>query len=241
MPISTASDICTSALKEINVVAAGETPSSDESADALDALNVLLDEWRAQRLAIPYPQTRTTWTIVSGTASYTVGSGGDVNRARPDYINHVYYQDTAPTPDQEYPMDPLSDDAYAIWPQKALTSTLPSYWYYSPTYPTGTLYLLPIPTSSTLQGVMYAPTGLTDFAALTDSLSLPSGYKRALIKNLALDLALSYGREVGDLGTEARDTLQTVKALNLRMMDMRTEAAALGYSDLYGWSIRLGP
>lgn len=43
--MTTASDIVTRALRLINVVAVGETPSDNHSADALDRLNDMLHGW----------------------------------------------------------------------------------------------------------------------------------------------------------------------------------------------------
>lgn len=242
MAITTASDICASALQEINVLAAGETMSAEDGQAALDALNLLLDQYSAMKLAIPYPQTRTTFTITSGTQTYLVGAGQVINRARPVYVNHIYYQDTSITPTQEYTMDPLTDDSFSLLPQKTLAATVPTYWYYNPTFPDGTVTLWPVPTKTTLQGVMYAPTGLTEFTALTDSLSLPPGWKRALVKNLAADLAGSYGREVDQgLATDAAESLQAVKVSNFRQLDMRLDAGSMGGDILYGWNIKVGP
>jgi hypothetical protein len=241
MPTTTASDIVQAALKEINVLAAGETMSAEDGSDGLAALNLLVDEWSAQRLQI-YQLTRTTWTIVSGNSVYTVGTGGTVDRARPVYIQEVRFQDTAPTPDLEYPLYELTDLDFANIPQKALTNTLPTSWHYNPTFPLGTLTFWPVPTSATLQGVMYAPTAVTEFAALTDALSLPPGYKRMMIKGLAMDLAGSYGREVSQsLREDALESLADVKRANARMADLSFDTAALTQGTPYWWNIKVGP
>lgn len=242
MAISTAGAIVESALKEIGVLAAGETMSAEDGQDGLDAFNLLIDQDAAQRLYI-YTVSRTTWTISSGTATYLVAAAAAINRARPVYVEHVNYIDTSTNPDQEYPMVMLTDDAYAAIPQKDLTSTLPEYWYYNPTFPSGTLTLWPVPTSSTLQGVMYAPTSVAEFAALTTSLSLPPGYRRMYVKRLAADLATSYGRAdlEPSLQAEADEALSVVKAANLRMADLRVETAALGNNTGPGWNIHYGP
>lgn len=215
--------------------------SAEDGADALDSMNMLLDQYAAQRLQI-YSVTRTETAITSNVGTYTVGSGADINIARPVYIEHVNYQDTSLTPETEYQLDYLTDDAYARLPQKDLTSTVPSNWYYNPTFPDGTLILWPTPTSSTLESVVYAATAVAEFAALTDSLSLPPGYRRMLIKNLALDLAPGYGREISQaLAIDAAESLQAVKAANLRMSDLSIDAGALGSARRYYWDIRTGP
>ena len=60
-------DIGTAALRDLGVLATGETASSEDSDAMLAALNRLVDQWAAERMAI-YSQTRTTWAIVSALA-----------------------------------------------------------------------------------------------------------------------------------------------------------------------------
>ena len=192
--MATVRDVVTGALQEIGVVAAGEAPSDADASIGLRALNDLMDQWAADRLLI-YTLTRSTWTIVASTRDYTIGSGGDVSIARPIYIDHVNFVDSTPDPDIEYQLSHLTEDAWSRVPQKALTSTLPTAWYYDAAYPLGTLSFRPTPTSSTLTGIIYAPTAVAEFSALATSVALPPGYRRMLLKNLALNLAPSFERE----------------------------------------------
>lgn len=239
-------DIVTDSLTELGYLAAPEVPSASDGALALRRLNSLIDQWKAERLMI-YQVTRTTWTIVASTASYSVGSGGDVNISRPvsaTQIRHVHYQDTSPDPDQEYRMAPLSEDQYAMVPQKALTATLPSQWYYSPTYPLGTLYLLPIPTSSTLQGVIYHHSPVPVFSALSDTVTLPPVYERMIVKNLALELAPSFKKQPNPaLVAQAAESLAVLKRENFRLEDLEIDVAALmpDAGKRLRYSIRVGP
>lgn len=241
MAITTYSDICQSALKEINVLAAGETMTAEDADGARDNLNLLIDQWAAQRLQI-YSVTRTTFTITSGVNTYLVAPAAVVNIARPVYVEHVNYIDTSLSIPLERQMFALTDDAYAALPLKTLTAVLPTSYYYNPTFPSGTLILWPTPTSATLQGAMYAATAIAQAGALTDSLSMPPGYKRMMVKNLAVDLAYSYGREVSEsLKDAAEESLRAVKVANIRLMDMRIDSSALGQANRYWWDIRVGP
>jgi hypothetical protein len=225
-------DIVTAALRELGVLAAGEVATADEANSGLEELNRLVDQWAGERLLI-YRVTRTTWTI-SATQNYTVGAGGTVNVVRPVYLDHVNLIDTSTDPDQETPLTPLTDDAWAAITQKAATSTQPSNWYYNPTFPLGTLSLWPVPTSATLQGALYAPQHVSEFTSLDEVISLPPGYRRMLIKNLARDLAPSYDRPVHpELKEEAIESKATVKRNNLRLMDLSFDAAVLGNSTAF--------
>jgi len=240
--VATVRDVITSSLVELGVFAAGETIAAADADLGLIALNRLMDSWAAERLQI-FQVVRTTWTITSGTQTYAVGTGAVVNVARPVYIDHINFQDTTPSPDQEYQLEPLTEDAWASIGQKSITSTFPTNWYYTPTYTTGTIYLWPIPTSTTLQGVLYAPQAVAQFASLNTAVSLPPGYERMIVKNLAVEFAPSYERQVDQqLFRQALEAKETVKRVNRRLMDMSIDAGALGFgqSRRFWYDINIG-
>lgn len=218
--MATVLDLGKESLSEIGVLAAGEAPSGPDGALILSKLNSLVDQWASERLMI-HTVTRTTWTLVADQASYTVGSGGGVNIAWPSYIEGFGYIDTDTDPDQEYPLGPpLTDDMWERVTQKALSSTRPVKVYYNPTFPLGTLNLWPVPSLSTLQGVIYHPTAVTEFAGLSTAVSLPPGYRRMIVKNLALDLAPSFGVQPSrELEIAAGHSVNVVKRKNTPVLD----------------------
>lgn len=241
--MATALDLITAALVDLNVTAAGEVVPAADALLALTALNRLIDQWAAERLEI-YSIARTTWTIVSGTAAYTVGTGGTVNIARPVFVDHVNFIDTSPSPDMEYQLTPLTDDAYSKLPQRDLTSSFPSSYYYNPTYPLGALTFWPVPTSSTLLGAIYAPTAVTQIASLATTVALPPGYSRMIVKNLAVELAPSYARQVDQtLVDQASKAVAIVKRANKRLADLGFDLGALvqGQGGMYAYNIYSGP
>lgn len=241
--MATANDLIEASLRDLNVLAAGEDADAVDSVDGLEALNRLLNQYKTENLRM-FTVTRTTWTIVASQASYTVGSGGDVNVTRPVMIEHVRYIDTTASPDLELRLNPLTEDAYAKIRQKARTATLPTSYYYNPTYSSGlaTLYLFPIPTSSDLEGALYARAEIGEFSAVTDTVSLPPGYERMIVKELALELAPSYNRQPSPLLLkQAADARNAVERANVRMTDLDVDSGALvqsregvGYSILKG-------
>lgn len=236
--MSTVSEACTQALQRIGVLAANETASSTDLSTAFDVLNELQDAWAVERLLIPYTK-RTTWTIAASTTSYTVGTGATVNVARPTFIDHVTYLDSSLTTPVEIELAPLTPDAYAGYGQKTLTSVYPVYAYYQPTYSaTGTLYLLPIPTSTTLTGVIYTPLALGEFSATSDTLTVPFGYRRFLVTNLALELAPLFGAVPSDdLRQQANEAKAAVKRSNITLSDLSLDAGAL-QGNAYGSYLR---
>ena len=80
---------------------------------------------------------------------------------------------------------------------------------------------------------------LTEFALSTTSLSMPPEYKRALIYNLAIELAPEYGISVPkEVGFIAGDSLRKIKNVNTPTMLRRADEGALGHSDGFGNSKR---
>ncbi len=238
--MATVLDEISAALKEIGVLSAGETASAEDAADAFAALNRMIDQWAAERLDI-YSITRTTWTIVSGTQAYTVGLTGTVVIARPVFLQAVQFRDTSTSPVVELPLTPLSDAAYAGITLKAGTSTYPTSWYYNPTHPLGALTLFPTPTSTTLQGVLYAPAALARYTALSDLVTLPPAYEEFLVTHLAMRLATPFGRQIDpSLRERAMEAKAIVKRSNRRLTDMTFDHALVGNGS-GSWSILSGP
>jgi hypothetical protein len=224
--MATIGDVITASLQDLGLVSASESPSADDSALALSRVNDWIDGLATQNLTV-YTNARTTWTITSGKTSYTVGTGGDVSCTRPiaptDILN-IGYQDTSVSPVQEYLLGrPLTEDGYAALTPKSLTATYPQYWYYNPTFASslGTLTPWPVPTSSTLQGVIYTPVPVTEFTGLTDTILLPPGYRRYYRTSLALELAPSFS-VVPSPGLQqiANEAATEVKRSNQRLMDL---------------------
>lgn len=233
----TVADLITASFRRINVLRGTTTPTSDMSTDAFQRLNDLIDSWANDGLMIPFVR-RTTWTITStkGTLAnpYTVGTGGDINVARPSIPADIVvrYQDTSITPTLEYPLQKLTNDQWEAIPQKNLTNTLPVAYFYQPTYTPasgssvwGSLYLWMIPTSSTLQGVLYAPAQLGAFASTANTILLPPGYNRMLRDNLAVELAPEWLMGVPldpGIARSAITSLAEVKRVNRRDVIMST-------------------
>lgn len=234
MPITVLDEI-TAALREIGVAGEGYSLSASESADGLTALNRMVDQWAAERLQI-FKVTRTAFNLTANVQDYAVGTGSIVNVARPVFVEQINIQDTSPNPDVEIPLgDPLTDEEWAAIQVKALTSAWPQAAYYNPTYPTGTISFWPVPTSTTLQGVLYAPQAVAQFAGLTDVISLPPGYEEMLVTNLAVRLLASYGRTPDPtLMQRAVQAKAIVMRANKRLTELSLDAGALigcgGYS-----------
>ena len=93
--MATAGDIINGSLRLIGQLAEGETPSSETSADALAAMNQMLDSWSTERLAV-YTTQDQNFTWAAAAATKTIGPSGDFIGTRPiQILDSSYFIDRA--------------------------------------------------------------------------------------------------------------------------------------------------
>ena len=211
----TAQDVIKDALRELGVLGKAQNLDDDDAQRGLTALNDLIDSWSLKPYAI-YSLVERTHTLVASTASYTIGATGTIAVARPTQIKTAFIRDSNSI---DHPVEVRSYLEYQDIVDKAVTSDLPDYIYYNPTHPNGTLFLFPTPsTGNTLHLTVEAL--LSTLSALSTTFTMPTGYRRALRKNLALELAPMFGAEVPRmLLRQANESLAEVKRTNNRNMD----------------------
>lgn len=214
---TTVRDVATRALRLLGVLAAGEVPDAGQATIALETLNDWLDQGKADRPRI-YTVARDTATLTASQASFTVGSGGNVNIARPVFLDRVAYVDNSVSPALEIPLGRLlTDDEYAAIPNKALTATRPQAAYYRPDFPLGVLIPWPISTGASLLWAVYHPVAVDEFADINTVVTLPPGYRLMLITKLAIMMAPIFSRQVSrELARMAYDAEAIVARANER-------------------------
>lgn len=210
--MATALDMITRAMRLAGVIGKGESPSDDEAADGLEALNSMLDSWQTERLFV-YQISENSFTWGSGNQSRTVGAAGNFVMARPAQVDDSTYfvQNNI-----SYPVRLIDSDAWAAIPDKTTTSTLPFWLYVEYGVSTVTLYAYPTPSAAiTIKLRTWA--GLQSFAALTTDLSLPMGNERAIVYSLAEEFGPEFGVDVpprvADIARKARRNLKRINSV----------------------------
>jgi hypothetical protein len=90
---TSAGDQINGALRLIGQLAEGETPSAATSADALTAMNQMLDSWSSERLSVFSTQDQ-VFTWPASTATRTLGPTGDFVGNRPVLVDDsTYFRD----------------------------------------------------------------------------------------------------------------------------------------------------
>ncbi len=198
--MATALAIITDAMVEIGAYTPGETLSAVHEQLGLLRFQNQLNAWQADALALNL-QDRTQFTLLSGVSSFTIGPGGDLNTARPVYIEGVNYEVPGSTPITEVPMAPMDDDQFMALSQKGLTSWLPQQFYYNATFtvaaPWGTMFVWPTVTQNVVLD-LYLPRGIDVPAALTTQVGGPQGYAEGFMYQLALRLCGPMARPIPD-------------------------------------------
>jgi hypothetical protein len=222
--VSTALDIIKDSLKKIGVIASGEALSSEEAADGLRALNNMIASWNTQNL-IMLGLTIEEFTLTPAQNSYTLGSGGNFNTSVPIRTDAAFIKDTDGT---EFPIEMIDNIRWGQITVKSSSASYPRYIYIDYNYPLQKVYLYPTPSEANTL-ILHNYRKLSSFATLTTSASLPDGYERAVIYNLALELAPDYGKEPSALILKiAEEGLANVKRVNIKPRTLRVDEAVGG-------------
>lgn len=232
--MATARDLITRSLRLIHVLGSGEDPTADEANDSLTALNDMLDSMSVPGLYI-YATKEDVVSWTAGQESRTIGASGDFNITRPTRIeDSTFFTSTA---GEDYPLKIIRSRAgYSSILDKDLSSDMPEYIYYEPSYPLGKLFIWPVPTS-TLSISLHSQEQLTQLSTLDTALSIPPGYKELLTSMLCARLAPEFGVA---LPPEAQDMMRrsarAVRRANSRIVHAQLEVPGMGgtysiYSD----------
>lgn len=205
-------ELANAILRKSGSIASGETLRAEALRDCIESINLLLEEWHNDGI-IALSQ-RQTFNVVANTASYTIGPAMTWAGNKPLKIiaAHLTLDDT------NYPLTPIGDNEYMGLADKTAVET-PTLLYYAPGESTGTVYLVGVPDQNyTITILSNKP--FTAYTATTGSetVTLPDGYKSALVYNVALEVWHEYEKSDPPplLVKRAQETLAAIKRTNLK-------------------------
>lgn len=245
MSTTTALDIIKKSLQKIGVLSEGEEASASQANDAFDALNMMIDSWAARTL-LTTAQIRESFSLTASQRLYTIGSGANFNTSKPFQIVSAFVRDSS---NLDYGINVVSREIYDSYGDKASTSytARPTSLFYDPgatqqANQTGNIYLYPTPDGNTTYTLfLESEKPFTQFSNLTSVITFPPSYKRAMIFNLAIEMAPDYGRPISkELAFIANESMRIVENVNARnnqsvaAMDFPGGQRAYNiYSDVY--------
>lgn len=225
-------DLVNGSLELCGIIAAGETPSADDSALALRVLNNLLDSWSTENLAL-YFIDRKVFELVPGQSMYSIGKapGADFDMLRPMTFKGAAVGALRRTPDlfvdQETPVEIVDYQKWIGVANKTLSSSLPAYLYPVGGTVNATIDIYPVP-SGELGLVLYTENELTQFASLDDEIEFPPGYKMALEYCLAVEMAPRFGQALSpNVGMKAIQLKANIKRKNTKVGIMTNDTYGL--------------
>lgn len=227
--MATALDLITESYDLLNHPGDGQDLSAKDAQNALEVLNRLLDSLTLRRL-IPYYVQQETFNLVDGTNSYTIGSGGDFNTTRPNRILHA----TLNSGGNNYSMEQINYDQWMDVFTKGNKSSLPYWFYYEKNNPLAKIYIYETPNNSSSTITIASEKTFGNYA-LTDTVSLPPGYDRMIIYNLAKELYPKFPTETeyGVIDLRAKESISDIKSANYK--DVMNQSR-IDYNMIYGYN-----
>jgi len=190
--MASAGEIINGSLRLIGALAEGEVPSAETSADALMAMNQMLDSWNTERLMI-YNTIDQIFTWPSDEITQTLGPTGDFVGLRPVALDDsTYYRDASTG--VSFGIKFINQQQYDGIAVKTVTSTYPQVMWINMEYPDIAMTIYPKPTRA-LEWHFVSVQELTQPATLATELAFPPGYLRAFRYNLAREIAAEFGIE----------------------------------------------
>jgi hypothetical protein len=240
--MTTVLDIINGASRLIGIKSEGQALTGEQTETALELLNQLLEEWNIDG-AMVYTINRDVYSLAPGTQLYTFGVGGTLGSTRQTEIDRIgVIPQTSSTYPNEIPIQGLSDKEWSEVVIKNVPSTFPLMYWDNGNYPLRGLNFWPIPTTA-CQVVIYSWNQVSAFTSVSQSLSFPPGYARALRYGLALEMAVEYDRtdKVALLGQAAMASKAKIKERNYEIEYMNIDCGSKGSAGLArqsrGWVV----
>lgn len=238
----TQQELITAAYQELGLIDPVESLGAEMLAFGLQKMNRLIDTWNAVREAV-YVEEFADHTLTPSLNPHTFGPSGATFTVtqRPVTIDAIQLVLNASTPTIKTLVRDESWPWYARLSVPDLETSIPTNFYYAPSWPNGSLYLWPVPATA-YPITVWRRVLLTQVTTVTDTFSLPPGYWDAIVRTLAEDLAPAYNVPVpASLAMKAAEARSIVWANNIVVPSIVTRDSGMpcagsggGYSYLTG-------
>jgi hypothetical protein len=229
--VATTNAIIFEALGKLGVVSGNDPVNGDDAAICLTVLNTLIDAYPlAPGLAIT--NTYAVGTLNPGVKSLSIGTGQTLNVPCPIEIEDGSFVTVL---GQDYALDSITEAEYNAIVLKGTGSFVPRvFWFSRQTATTAQIFYYPTAANAC---VVNHPCQLqfVQFPDLTTDITLPLGYKRFMVYNLAAEVAPHFEREVPpSVLATAQNTARIVRRSNTDVPQLDAEDMHVG-NILGGW------
>lgn len=228
--MATARQIIKQSLLKIGALVKTEDPSADEANDALLALNQLVQSW-SNDASVIVSRAWETFTLQAGVSTYTMGAGGSFNTIRPINIVSGYIRNGS----VDTPLTIIGDEAYNSIGFKSI-SGIPQFLDYDNANPVDNVRVYPVP-SAAYSIFILSEKPLANIASLDTDIVFPPGWERALVYNLAVELAPEYNQPIDPRVEKiANESLSKIRIATIRARPMDAYPQVLTTRNVWsGW------
>jgi len=178
------------ALRLVGAISQGETPTTTQTSEAMEALNMMTKSLAAKGLPL-WVISNVVITTVQGTASYNVGPSQTVDVPKPLKVQQAFYTKNS----VDVPMRVITRDEYERLGNKTSQGT-PAMVYYEPLRDYGVVHLFPVPDSQIPTVTIIGQHHMQDFSTSADNPDFPQEWFETLKYSLAVRLAGEYGLNI---------------------------------------------
>jgi hypothetical protein len=180
----------------------------------------MLENWSTESLSV-WGSSNITFNLVATQRTYTVGPAGNWVTQRPQDIDDAYCTFSG----VDFPIKVISQEQYNEINLKSMAQPIVERLLYVNEFPLGVVTVWPVPTQAipitlTMQRILTFP------VALTDTLTGPPGYMKALRYCLAVEFAPEFGIEASATVIQvAADAKGDYKRANIPIVEAQYDDA----------------
>lgn len=190
-PISIIQD----AYQDAGLIAEGDVANSEQIVTGLRKLTDLVNLWQTQGIKL-WLNVDTTITLVSGTATYTLGPAGSVAMVKPPRVLDAYYRDSNGI---RRPLVPMAWADYVRLSQITQTGAINSYFVdKQATQLSVFFWLVPDATAATGTAHLLLQTQVTNPISVTETMNFPVEWRIALRWGLADEICTGQPQAIMD-------------------------------------------
>lgn len=207
-------DILTDALIFVGAYAQGQTANTDDLSLAFRIVNRKLDSLSAEKLSM-VGMLRAVYAL-TGAGQYTYGPGMQwAASIRPIKIKSA---SVLASNQVERPMKINTADQWAAVPDKSRTGIYAEDMFYDEGYPTGIVYLSPMPSGGSAVLWTFQPIPL--LPAQTGTVDLAPGYTETIVTIAAVELCIAFQRPLTEeLNAAALQAKSVIAQLNAELFN----------------------
>jgi len=218
------------ALRAVGAIAQGESPTSDQTSEAAEALNFIIKNLQAD--GMPLWAIKQYSVTLTATNDFNIGEGQTVNTPKPLKVIQAILVNSSTN--VRIPMRIITRDEYNRLGNITITGQPIQIWY-EPLNTYGVLHVFPKPDSASISNttiLLVYQRPFEDFDGATDEPDFPSEWFEPLKWLLADSLAPEYGVDIN----ERQDILRRAVQAKQQALSFGTEEGSFSFqADIRNW------